>query len=59
MSMLRVPITRLRSGAVSVFAASTIAFTSARGETPRSFAMRVDAAVHATSPFLSISCATE
>ena len=59
MSLACVPMTRLRSAAVSAFAASTIACTSGRGATPRFFATRVAAPAQATSPPLTISWATE
>jgi hypothetical protein len=48
-----------RGSAVSAFALSTIALTSARGVTPMFLATRVAAPVQATSPFLIISWATE
>ena len=54
-----VPITLLRSTAVSAFALSTIACTSARAVTPRVFATRVAPPAHSTSPPLTISCSTE
>ena len=54
-----VPMTWLRRTAVSASALSTIACTSARGATPRFFAVRVAAPVQTTSlPWMS-SCATE
>ena len=53
------PTTRLRSGAVSVFAASTIACTSGRPATPRFLAIRTAVPAHATSPPLIMSWATE
>jgi hypothetical protein len=59
MSPTCVPITRLRSSAVSAFAVSTIACTSGRGATPRFFATRVAVPAQATSPSSTISCATE
>ena len=54
-----VPITWLRSSAVSSLAASTIACTSGRDATPRFFAVRFAVPAQTTSPRESISCATE
>ena len=53
------PMTRLRSGAVSAFAASTMSCTSCRGATPRFFAVRVAVPAQATSPSRTMSWATE
>ena len=59
MSPCCVPITAVRSSSVSAFAASTIACTSGREATPRFFAVRVAVPAQATSPPLTMSCATE
>ncbi len=59
MSFNCVPITWLRSTAVSAFASSTIAATSARAATPRFLATRVAPPAQTTSPPLTISWSTE
>ena len=53
------PITRLRSGAVSSLAFWMIAWTSARGATPRFLASRVEPPAQATSPPFTSSWRTE
>ena len=59
MSPVWVPITWLRSTAVSALAASTMACTSARGATPRFLATRVAPPAQATSLPFTMSCSTE
>jgi hypothetical protein len=53
------PITWLRSTAVSALGRSTIACTSAREATPMFLAVRVDVPAQTTSDPRIISCATE
>ena len=59
MSISWVPMTWLRSTAVSALAASTISLTSARCVTPRFLATRVAGLTQVTSPPLTTSWATE
>jgi hypothetical protein len=59
MSAVWVPMTLLRSTAVSALASSTMACTSARGVTPMSLAIRVAPPAQVTSPSSTMSCSTE